>query len=62
MFWIAFLGLALSSMLIKLGLLSATASILAFVVKLLLFVMVAGLIVAAWFWLRKKGTGTAGQN
>lgn len=62
MFWIAFLGLAFSSMLIKLGLLSATASILAFVVKLLLFVMVAGLIVAAWFWLRKKGTGTAGQN
>lgn len=62
MFWIAFLGLALSSMLIKLGLLSATASILAFVVKLLLFVIVAGLIVAAWFWLRKKGTGTAGQN
>lgn len=62
MFWIAFLGLALSSMLIKLGLLSATASILAFVVKLLLFVIVAGLIVAAWSWLRKKGTGTAGQN
>ena len=43
MFWIAFLGLAFSSMLIKLGLLSATASILAFVVKLLLFVIVAGL-------------------
>ena len=62
MFWIAFLGLALSSMLIKLGLLSATASILAFVVKLLLFVIVAGLIVVAWFWLRKKGTDTAGQN
>lgn len=62
MFWIAFLGLAFSLMLIKLGLLSATASILAFVVKLLLFVIVAGLIVAAWFWLRKKGTGTAGQN
>jgi hypothetical protein len=49
-------------MLIKLGLLSATASILAFVVKLLLFVIVAGLIVAAWFWLRKKGTRTADQN
>ena len=62
MFWIAFLGLAFSSMLIKLGFLSATAGILAFVVKLLLFVIVAGLIVAAWFWLRKKGTGTAGQN
>jgi hypothetical protein len=62
MFWIAFLGLAFSAMLIKLGLLSATASILAFVVKLLLFVIVAGLIVAAWFWLRKKGTRTADQN
>ncbi len=62
MFWIAFLGLAFSSMLIKLGLLSATASILAFVVKLLLFVIVAGLIVAAWFRLRKKGTGNADQN
>ena len=62
MFWIAFLGLAFSAVLIKLGFLSATAGILAFVVKLLLFVIVAGLIVAAWFWLRKKVTRTASQN
>ncbi|HRK40403.1 MAG TPA: hypothetical protein PK347_18660, partial [Burkholderiaceae bacterium] len=44
MFWIAFLGLSFSWMLIKLGFLSATVGILAFVVKLLLFVIVAGLI------------------
>jgi type III secretory pathway component EscR len=62
MFWIAFLGLVFSAVLIKLGFLSATAGILAFVVKLLLFVIVAGLIVAAWFWLRKKVTRTASQN
>lgn len=62
MFWIAFLGLAFSWMLIKLGFLSATAGILAFVVKLLLFAIFAGLIAAAWFWLRKKSTGAAGQN
>jgi type III secretory pathway component EscR len=62
MFWIAFLGLVFSAVLIKLGFLSATAGILAFVVKLLLFVIVTGLIVAAWFWLRKKVTRTASQN
>lgn len=62
MFWIAFLGLALSWMLIKLGFLSATAGILAFVVKLLLFAIFAGLIAGVWFWLRKKSTGSAGQN
>ena len=62
MFWIAFLGLAFSWMLIKLGVLSATAGILAFVVKLLLFVIATGLIVAAWFWLRKKSTGTPSQS
>ena len=62
MFWIAFLGLAFSWMLIKLGFLSATAGILVFVVKLLLFVIFTGLIAAAWFWLRKKSTGTPSQN
>jgi len=62
MFWIAFLGLAFSWMLIKLGFLSATAGILVFVVKLLLFVIFAGLVAAAWFWLRKKRSGTASQN
>lgn len=62
MFWIAFLGLSFSWMLIKLGVLSATAGILAFAVKLLLFVIVAGLIAAAWFWLRKKSNGSTSQN
>jgi hypothetical protein len=62
MFWIALLGLSFSWMLIKLGFLSATAGILAFVVKLLLFVIVAGLIAVAWFWLRKNSTGTPSQN
>lgn len=62
MFWIAFLGLAFSWMLIKLGFLSATAGILAFVVKLLLFVIVVGLIAAAWFWLRKKSTGNPSKT
>jgi hypothetical protein len=54
MSWITLLSLTLSFMLIKLGALSATASILAFVVKLLLFAILTGLIAAAWLWLRKK--------
>lgn len=62
MFWIAFLGLALSVMFIKLGFLSATAGILAFVVKLLLFVIVVGLIAAAWFWLSKKSTDSPSKT
>lgn len=59
MFWIALLGLSFSWMLIKLGFLSATAGILAFVVKLLLFVIVAGLIGAVWLLLSKKSTDSA---
>jgi hypothetical protein len=62
MFWIAFLGLAFSGMFIKLGFLSATAGILAFVVKLLLLVIVVGLIAAVWFWLRKKSTGSPSKT
>ena len=62
MFWIAFLGLTFSWMLIKLGFLSATAGILVFVVKLLLFVIAVGLITAAWFWLRSKSTNSSSQN
>ena len=62
MFWIALLGLSFSWMLIKLGILSATAGILAFVVKLLLSVIVAGLIGAGWFWLSKKSIGSTRQN
>ncbi|MGV0960493.1 MAG: hypothetical protein ACOYB1_11720 [Limnohabitans sp.] len=62
MFWIAILGLALSWMMIKLGFLSATASILAFVVKLLLFVILAGVIAVVWSKLRSKATGTSNQN
>lgn len=54
MFWIAILGLALSLMLIKLGFLSATASLLMFVIKLLLFVMPVGLIAVAWSKFRSK--------
>lgn len=61
MFWITFLGLVFSWMLIKLGFLSATAGILTFVVKLLLFVIVAGLVAAAWFWWRKKKSGSISQ-
>lgn len=62
MFWIALLGLSFSWMLIKLGFLSATAGILAFVVKLLLFVIVAGLIGAVWLLLSKKSTDSASEN
>lgn len=62
MFWIALLGLSFSWMLIKLGFLSATAGILAFVVKLLLFVIVVVLIGAVWFWLSKKSTDSAIEN
>lgn len=54
MFWIAILGLALSWMMIQLGILSATASLLMLVVKLLLFVILAGLIVTAWSRFRSK--------
>ncbi|MBK7655876.1 MAG: hypothetical protein IPJ18_13130 [Betaproteobacteria bacterium] len=49
-------------MFIKLGFLSATAGILAFVVKLLLLVIVVGLIAAVWFWLRKKSTGSPSKT
>jgi hypothetical protein len=54
MFWIAFLAVALSWMMIKLGILSATASVLMFVVKLLLFVILVGLIAAVWSKFRGK--------
>lgn len=54
MFWIALLGLGLALTMIKLGFLSATASMLVFVVKLLIFVILAGLIVAAWYKFRSK--------
>lgn len=62
MFWIAILGLAFSCMLIKLGFLSATASILSLVVKLLIFAIVTGLIASAWFWLRRRTVATQVQN
>lgn len=62
MFWIAFLGLAFSWMLIKLGILSATAGILAFVVKLLLLVLFVGMIAGVWFWLRAKKPGSGSQS
>jgi flagellar motor component MotA len=54
MFWIAFLAVALSWMMIKLGILSATASVLMFVVKLLLLVILGGLIAAVWSKFRGK--------
>jgi hypothetical protein len=54
MFWIAFLCLMLAWMMIKLGFLSATASMLMFVVKLLLLVILVGLIVAVWSKVRGK--------
>lgn len=62
MFWIAILGLSFSSMLIKLGHVSATASILTFVVKLLIFGIFVGLLTAAWFWYRKKNADAADKN
>jgi flagellar motor component MotA len=54
MLWIAILGIALSWMMIKLGFLSATASMLVVVIKLLLFVIFVGLIAAAWYKFRRK--------
>ena len=62
MFWIAFLGMAFSWMLIKLGFLSATASFLAFVIKLLLLVLCVGTIAGVWFWWRSKEPGSASQS
>jgi hypothetical protein len=44
----------LAWMMIKLGFLSATASMLMFVVKLLLLVILVGLIVAVWSKVRGK--------
>jgi hypothetical protein len=54
MFWIAFLVSMLAWMMIKLGFLSATASMLMFVVKLLLLVILVSLIVAVWSKFRGK--------
>lgn len=54
MFWIAFLGIAFSWMLIKLGVLSATASFLTFVIKFLLLFLCVGTIAGVWFWWRSK--------
>jgi hypothetical protein len=62
MFWIAILGLAFSCMLIKLGFLFATASILSLVVKLLIFAIFTGLISAAWFWLRRRSVASHVHN
>ena len=62
MFWIAFLGLAFSSMLIKLGFLSATVGILSFVVKLLVLALFAGLVAGAWLWFSKQTAHSDCQN
>jgi hypothetical protein len=62
MFWIAFLALALSWMMIKLGFLSATASMLMFVVKLLLLVILVGFLVLVWTRVRGKASEPATQD
>jgi len=54
MFWIATIGLALSWMLIKLGIMSATASFLTIALKLALTLMVIGFLISAWVWFRRK--------
>lgn len=59
MFWIAILVFSMSWMLIKLGFLSATAGVLMFVIKLLVFVIIVGLIAIAWSWIRGKAGGSA---
>jgi hypothetical protein len=48
--------------LIKLGVLSATVGILTMAIKLLLIAILVGSIAAAWFWLRKKTSGTADKQ
>lgn len=62
MIWIAAIVFGFSWVLIKLGFLSATASMLVFVVKLLVFVIIAGLIAFVWMKVRKKGSASAQQN
>ena len=62
MFWIAIFGLFFSWLLIKLGVLSATVGILTMAIKLLLIAILVGSIAAAWFWLRKKTSGTADKQ
>ena len=62
MFWIAIFGLFFSWLLIKLGVLSATVGILTMAIKLLLIPILVGSIAAAWFWLRKKTSGTADKQ
>lgn len=62
MFWIAILGISFSWLLSKFGFLSATVGILTMVIKLLLIAILFGSITAAWFWLRKKTSGTADKQ
>lgn len=54
MFWIAVLGLALSWMLVKLGVMSATAGFLTIALKLALALMIIGGLIGAWAWFRRK--------
>jgi hypothetical protein len=54
MFWMAVLGLSFSAMLIKLGVLSATASVMTLVVKALLLIIFAGLVGGFLAWIQRK--------
>lgn len=62
MIWIAAIVFGFSWVLIKLGFLSATASMLGFVVKVLVFVIIASLIAFVWMKVRKKGSTSANQD
>lgn len=62
MFWIAFLGLALSWLLAKLGFLSATVGILTLVIKVLLIVLVIGGITTMILWLRRRPSDLADKQ
>ena len=54
MFLIAFLILAFSVILVKFGFLSATAGILAALVKVLLVLLLVAVAFGAWLWFRKR--------
>ena len=62
MFWITVMGLALSWMLIKLGMLSATANFLMMGLKMALALLVIGGVIGVWAWLRRRFWNTKKRN
>ncbi len=62
MFWIAFLGLSLSWMLVRLGVMSTTVNFLMMGLKLMLVLMVIGGVIGAWAWFRRRFSNDRNKN